>query len=288
MTFSRKIIELDIQLVDKNFQSGSTQVRIAGLPISVQIDKTGCPAFNTANVVVRGLSLERMETLSSISVEMLKDKRHKIQIWAGDDPNFLSLVFVGDIKTALADFSAAPDVSMRLECITAYWDAIYAQPPIAIKGEAKAADVVESLAKSMGYSFTNRGVDSKVKDLYLNGDTRTKMMKIANHVGATLTIDDKNVILAAKGEVHSEAVTEINKDTGLVGYPMLSDDGFTATCHFNPGLFVGSLVQLDSIVPRASGRYKVMKLVHSIVANDPDGGDWFTTIEGKFYHGFRL
>ena len=288
MTFSKKIIELDIQLVDRKFQSGSTKVRIAGLPISVRVDKTGCPAFNTADVVVRGLSLERMETLSSISVEMADDKRHKIQIWAGDDPDFLSLIYVGDIKTALADFSSAPDVAMRFECITGYYDALYAQTPIAIKGEAKAADVVESLAKSIGYSFTNKGVSTAVKDLYLSGDVRTKMIKIANHVGATLTIDDKQVTLAAQGKAHSEAVTEVNKDTGLIGYPVLSDKGFTATCLFNPGIFVGSLIQLDSVVPRAKGKYQVMKLTHSIVANDPEGGDWFTTIEGRFYYGFNV
>ena len=286
MHFTKKIIKVEIELVKKSFQSGKKQVTIEGLPIKVVVEKGGLPSFNTAKIEIQGLSLDRMMALSSLAIEsMLADERHKVNIYAGDEKNGLSLIFSGDVKSAIPDFSGAPDIVMRLDCFCAYFDAITAQEPIAIKGEGRVADIIGSLVRSEGYTFYNAGVTASVKDCHVSGDMRTKVYKLANAVGAKVCFDDKEVMLAPIGEPFRSAFTKVNKDTGMIGYPTVDDTSVSVSCFFNPSILFGSLVQIESVVPRASGKFQVVKVVHSLSANNPDGGDWFTNFEVLFNAG---
>lgn len=286
MSFTKKQIVVEIQLCKKSFQSGSTQVRIADLPIQVTVEKGGLPSFNTATITIRGLSLDRMQAISSLNIESMTGSFHKVNIYAGDDENGLTRIFSGNIQNAIADFSGAPDIAMRMECFSAYFDALTPQEPIAIQGESRVADLIGSIAKANGYTFKNVGVETKVRDTIIRGDARTKMRKLAEQAGAKLAIDDNEVLLAPRGKpFRPNTVTEINAQTGMVGYPVVDNTGMKANCHFNPSIYFGSIVNVKSVVPRASGKFQVIKVVHSLSANDPDGGDWFTRIEVLFNNG---
>lgn len=286
MQFTKKIIKVEIELVKKSFQSGKKQLTVEGLPIKVTVEKGGLPSFNTAKIEIQGLSLDRMMALSSLAIEsMTANERHKVDIYAGDSEEALSLIFSGDVKSAIPDFSNAPDIVMRMDCFSAYFDALTPQEPLAVKGESRVADIIGSLVRSEGYTFYNAGVTASVKDFYVSGDMRTKVSKLANAVGAKVCFDDKEVMLAPIGQPFRTAFTKVNKETGMIGYPTVDDTTVSVSCFFNPSILFGSLVQIESVVPRASGKFQVTKVVHSLSANNPDGGDWFTNFEVLFNAG---
>lgn len=66
----------------------------------------------------------------------------------------------------------------------------------------------------------------------------------------------------------------LNKDTGMLGYPVLTNEGVEVRGLYNPAFRLGGLVKVESIVPRASGVWRIIKLSHELTAFDPGGGPW--------------
>ncbi len=66
----------------------------------------------------------------------------------------------------------------------------------------------------------------------------------------------------------------LNKDTGLLGYPVLSNEGIQLKALYNPSFRLGGLVEVESIVPKASGTWRIIKLTHDLAAFDAKGGPW--------------
>jgi hypothetical protein len=68
----------------------------------------------------------------------------------------------------------------------------------------------------------------------------------------------------------------------MIGYPTFSSDGIEVDALYNPAFKIGGLIEVKSIVPKASGLWRIVKLEHSLCANDPDGEDWKTGIEAVY------
>jgi hypothetical protein len=77
----------------------------------------------------------------------------------------------------------------------------------------------------------------------------------------------------------------LSKDNGLIGYPSFNEEGVSITCFFNPNLTIGGIIQLDSIVPRATGRWKITRLDHSLSVNTSGEGEWRSNAECVYIEG---
>ena len=74
----------------------------------------------------------------------------------------------------------------------------------------------------------------------------------------------------------------LKADTGLLGYPTITQNGVECKAVFNPDFKFAGLIQLETVVPKASGTWRIIKLSHNLTANDPNGGAWESYITG-FY-----
>ena len=74
----------------------------------------------------------------------------------------------------------------------------------------------------------------------------------------------------------------INAGSGLIGYPTFSNQGIILSCEYNPLIKQQGLIQVESVVPKSTGTWRVIKLNHIIAANIPAGGDWKTQIEATY------
>jgi hypothetical protein len=109
-------------------------------------------------------------------------------------------------------------------------------------------------------------------------------MKAAKQIGAELVLDDNRAILIpAGGAVNTEGnAVLINKDTGLLKYPTVTQNGIELTTVFNPALRFAGIFKLETEVPKASGTWRIIKLSHDLSANSPRQGKWESKITG-FY-----
>ena len=74
----------------------------------------------------------------------------------------------------------------------------------------------------------------------------------------------------------------LSKDSGLLGYPTITQNGVECKAIFDPAFKFGGLIELQTIVPKASGTWRIVKLTHKLSANMPSDGSWESQITG-FY-----
>lgn len=281
-SFSIKTIQIALTLGKGNFSEGGNTKIIEGLACDVSVQKPGLPEKNSAAVKIWGLKYEDMAQLTMLAFKPLESQHNIISIKAGEKGRALALVFQGEITSAFADFNQAPDPCMQFEADSGSYPQQIASPVATVKGEATADRLFSQFAQSAGYSYKNEGVTSSVLNAWFPGSPIDKMTKLARDVGCELIIDDGEIVVLPAGKARGGNAVLLNKDTGMIGYPTFNQDGISCRCIFNPDLIYGGLIKVESIVPRASGVWRVTKLTHHITAYIPGGGNWESQIEAAY------
>ena len=106
------------------------------------------------------------------------------------------------------------------------------------------------------------------------------MRRIAEAVGVDLIFDDEKVVLIKNHGTRKTqgSVPLINATNGMIGYPTFTNNGINVSTFFRPDLRIGANFKLETIVPRASGTWKITGLRHELCANDPGAQSWKTNI----------
>lgn len=281
-SFTLKTIRLEVTLGKGSFSAGGNTKVIEGLACQASVKKPGLPEKNSATVQVWGLPYEDMSQLTMLSFKPLESQHNLISIFAGEKDKPLSLVFSGEITSAYADFNAAPDVCMNFESDTGSYPAQIAAGPLTTKGEAQADKLFAQFSGEAGYSFDNQGVTAAVQNAWFPGSPLNKITKLARDIGCELIVDDRSVVVMPAGQARAGNAVLLSKDTGMIGYPTFNQDGIACTCIYNPDLQYGGLIKVDSIVPRATGTWRITNLTHELGAYQPGGGPWESQIEAAY------
>lgn len=284
-SFTQKILETRITLAAGSFGGqGNTKI-IRGLATEASIEKPGLPDKAKASIKITNLPLTAMEQLTTLAFRPLQTQKNRISIWAGDAASGLAQVFSGEITSAFGNFNAAPDPVFEVEAMTGYYPSLMSQNPTTMAGSAPVADVVGKLAQTMGYSFQNEGVSGQLRNAVLNGSPLEQARNAAKQAGVELLIDDGALVLLPAGAARSGNAVVLNKSSGMIGYPTFNNNGISLKCLYNPALRFGALVKVESIVPKASGVWKITKLSHKLSAFNTGGGAWQSEIEGTYRLG---
>lgn len=281
-SFSIKSIEVRVTLGKGTFSEGGNTKIIEGLACDVAIQKPGLPEKNSASVKIWGLKYEDMAQLTMLAFKPLESQHNLISIKAGVRGQNLALVFAGEITSAFANFNTAPDECMEFEADSGSYPHQIATPTTTVSGEAAADKLFAQFASEAGYTYKNEGVTASVQNAWFPGAPIDKVSKLARDIGCELLIDDGTIVVMPAGQARAGNTVLLTKDTGMIGYPTFNQDGIICKCLFNPDLQYGGLIKVESIVPKASGVWKITKLNHSLSAYNPQGGPWESEIEAAY------
>ena len=282
MAYSVKRIEVRITLGEGSFGGKGTEKVINGLPVAVRISKPGGADKAKCSVAVGGMSYADMEQLTTLAFRPLQTAKNLIAVYAGDDANGLSQVFAGEVTTASADFNRSPDVLFTLEAMAGYYPALIAAGPQSVVGSMPAATFIAQQAQAAGYAFDNQGVTAQIQNCIFNGSPVQKARACASQIGATLLIDDGTFVLMPAGQARKGNTILLTPQTGMLGYPAFSSEGIDVAAIFDPAFQLGGLIQVESVVPKASGIWRITKLEHSLSANMPGDGQWESRISAVY------
>jgi len=284
-SYTKKALEITVSLGRGAFSGGGSVLKARGLPVTAHIEKPGLPDSNRASVSLHGLSLEHMEQMTTLAWDPLEYRRNTISIAAGNEGEELSTVFIGNITSAFADFSGAPDVVMKIEAATSLWGRLLPASPKAVTGQVSLEDFCRQQAEEAGLNFRNDGVTASLSNAVFNGSPVEKAVAAARQTGAELIIDDDAMILASRSGARSGAAVLLSPETGMIGYPAFHSEGISVRSLFNPNLRYWGLVEVKSAVPKAGGLWRINKVTHQLTAYDPDGGPWETSVEAMQGYG---
>ena len=272
-----KTLKTTIILGEGEFDGGGNTKIIEGLATTVQVTKAGLPEKNSAEVRIYNMSLSDMDKLTFLSFVPGEYRKNHILIEAGNKGEELSVVFKGDITSAYAEINA--DACMKFNALTAGWSVLIADSPTSVQGEATAESLISQFAQQAGFNFINNGVTESVKNATFNGSPVQKAQAVADEVGCELLMDDETWTIQPWDKPRGDAVL-LKADSGLIGYPSFTQDGISCECFYNPRLQLGGQIKIESIVPRASGYWKITKLSHDLAAYT--NGRWVSRIDGMY------
>jgi hypothetical protein len=275
----QKTIRTTIILAEGEFEDGTNTRVIEGLATTVDITKAGLPEKNTAKIKIANLAMSDMEKMTFLAFRPLQNRKNKIMVEAGNLGEELSVVFKGDITSSFPDFSNAPDIFFNIEAMTSGWSLLLNTSPTSVDGEMPVSQLMAGWAQEAGFGLINNGITASVCNATYNGSPIEKAQQCANEVGIELLIDDENFTIQEWGNPLGDAVV-VNPQSGLIGYPNFTNDGISARCFFTPKLKLGGQVKIESIVPRASGYWKLTKLTHALSAYTT--GEWRSSFDGMW------
>lgn len=281
-SFTKKQIEVRITLAAGSFGGKGSEKVINGLPVSVEVSKTGGDEKPSCKISIGGMTYSDMEQLTTLAFRPLQTRKNLVAVFAGDAESGLSQVFAGEITQASADFNNSPDVKFDIEAMCGYYPALIPAGPQTVAGDVPVADIISQQAQAIGYEFRNEGVTTKLKNTILNGTPLQKARAAARQAGATLLIDDNALILLPPGKERKGTTVLLSDKSGLMGYPSFSSEGITLDAIYNPSFQLDGLIEVKSIVPKASGLWRITKLDHKLAANDPGADDWTSSIEAVY------
>ena len=284
-SFIKRKLKILLTLQKGQFKGGQGNAyEISDLAMSVRVDKVGAPDFGKASAVIYGLPLDVMEQLSTLNMHPLFVRRNYLNIFAGDDYNGYNQIYAGTITRASGDFNSAPDVRFQIESQIGFFGAVTAQGANVINGTQSASSFIEMQAQKMGFTFKNEGVTGTVKNAVFEGSPVEQARQCAKQIGAELILDDETMILVNNGASRKGNAVLLNKDSGLLGYPTMTQNGIEIKAIFNPNFKFAGLIKLESTVPKTSGTWRITKMTHTLDSNLPSGGKWETAITAYYPH----
>lgn len=281
-SFTNKTIQVVMAMAEGVFQNGANQITVEGLPTTVDIQKQGGDERPSCTVTIGNLNIDVVKQLTTLSFRPLQRFKNQITVNAGEVGKQLQTIFIGDFENAYGEFQNAPTMNLMVKAIAAQHGALMATPATSVDGTEQVAKLMEQWAVEAGCTLENKGVNASVKNVVYRGSPVDKAKTLARDVGIDLIIDDGKFIITPNGQAVDGNAVLVDPKHGLLGYPAFSNDGIEFNMIFDPNVKIGGLVKIESIVPRASGIWKVTKITTKLEAYVPNGGSWNSSVSATW------
>jgi hypothetical protein len=228
-----------------------------------------------------GMTLADMGALATRGLTGLAVNGDEVSITAGNvgtaAGGLLNQVFTGTVYSAVTDFSSSPEVSFVVNATSGFLQRIQAAPANTYPGTQDVASIIGGLAAQAGFSFVNHGVSAKISGQYLGGTLMDQIERVALATQIIVLLDQNVLHIWPNGGGPDVEPVVLTPETGMVGYPTFTPTGIEVKCEWNPALLFGAKVDVQSMVPMASGRWQVQRTSHELSTLTPDGA-WFSVL----------
>lgn len=287
-SFTRKQLEARITLAEGGFNPGTGQsanTKVVRLGMDAEITKPGGKEKPKCTLRIYNLPLDDMQVLTTLAFDPLAVKKNRLVLMAGDADG-MTQAFAGDITSAVPRFAADASSVFEIEAVTGYVASVTPVAPLTAEGAQDVSTLLRGLAGQMGFAYIDRGVSVTVRNVALVGGPMEQARQLADAARIDLILDDGEMIAAPRGELRrddAEGSTPVLRDrTGLIGFPGFDAKGVVGKCLYEPRVVLGGPVRIVSIVPKASGLWRVSSVSHKLQANYGGASAWETAFKATY------
>ena len=148
--------------------SGYNTVTLENLRCTCQIETANLPSPPTAVLVVYGMTLDQMNSLS-VAGQLFSHRNNLVTIQAGDDQSGLTTIFTGQITEAYPDGSDPPNVGFVVLSVAGAQIQIPSTNPNSFKGSASIDTVLKQIIQPAGLTLENNKVMATFVNPYFKG-----------------------------------------------------------------------------------------------------------------------
>ncbi|WP_145536922.1 baseplate hub protein [Yersinia alsatica] len=275
MSYQKRKITVNFTLSEDDFGDGNDSITVSGLRVECQVDNSGGVAGSTLYAKIYGMKESDMNKCCTYALIIGSIRSVMVTVIAGDDANGMSQIFQGTIFNGMIDYNDAPNVPLVIQARTGYIEQASIAAPNSSVDPTNVAAIIESLAKSIDFGFTNNGVTAFLSNHYSYGSPIEQIRDIARASGIELSIENRIVSIWPTGGLKDNQRVELSPSQGLVGYPTYIGYGYAVTATFTPDIVRGRRINLTSAAPRANGDLYIQNVNHLLSSEIP-GGPWFT------------
>ncbi|HBN6068347.1 hypothetical protein [Enterobacter cloacae] len=273
MTYKKRTLKFQFTLKDGAFdESGNNILTIDNIKAEIEIGAYGGISGTTLEARVFGLSIENMALLSYKGIQLNGAKQNMMKVWADDRP-----VFFGSITNCFADLNQMPDAPLIISAFSTGFDQSITAPPFSKEGIASVAEIITTIAASIGYTVVNNGVLAKLENPYFEGNPIAQIQQCAHAAGIEIDFRLGAIYIWPQGGSIDDTIPLISPEHGLIGYPVFSNYGINFQCQYSDLILRGRKVQIETSLPNGSGVYTVQSAIHHL-STWAEGAPWATIV----------
>jgi len=277
VTFVHRRIDVTFTKGSGGFEGEGNSVKLSKVRVAARVSKAGGNSFGQLQATVWGLTLSRMNQLTTLGQKVQTVSKDKITISAGDSAHGMSVAFEGNIFNAYADLQSAPQGGFVVSAQTEYANSVAPTPALSYSGGVDAADICKELARKMNLKFENNGVSVMLSDPYFSGSPLNQLERVCTAANISYAIDAGVLAIWKKngfrGSGGSDQVPLVSPSTGLISYPTYTASGIKVRSLYNPAIEFGKRIKLESDLKAATGLWTVYAMDYDLEAEVP-GGKW--------------
>ena len=279
-TFQKRRLRFTFHLATGVFDKEGDPDKVELTDFRSQVEVMNSGGFDFANCRGRiyGIDQETMNRLTLIYDGITPGiESNVVTVEATDSNGAFSTVFQGEILHCSPVYNGAPDVHIEFSARAGIIGTLAPTYARSFPGPRLVSDIVAGLAKELGYSFENNGVNTFLIDQALAGTPMDMLYTVKEAANIDMYIDTtSNVIsIAPKGQPRESDPIKVNKDTGLVGWPEKFAYYIEFMMLYTPDIHIGCKIEMDSDYPVCNGEWFINRSTLNLSCNMP-GGPWFT------------
>ena len=278
-SYTEKTIRITAYLREGDFGGGNNTVVYEGMPTEVDISKSGGKDGCKASITLYGMKLDTARQMTMLAFRKLQTYNNVVKVEAGTKHQKLDTVFQGEIVTAVPSIDQN-NLVFKMECRSGYYPNLLPTPPVSVQGETTVDKLMQQFAKEANYDYENRGITDSVKNSVFYGSPVQKAQQLATQMWFDLLIIDNKFVIQPYETEPKGTIPLVSKESGLIGYPSFTNDGIECQALYNPDFELGGYFELKSILPHASGIWKIAKLDTKLSACMPTGTEWQSNLTG--------
>lgn len=269
-----------IRVTVRDGDNGGTLHKYEGLRVLARIQKAGGAFMGTAEIIVFGLSLADISELSTYGTQYRPTQHYEIVVEAGDDRNGMSVVFMGYVYQAWADFTGMPEVPMHFLAMgTSPVANVGTIQPTSWSGPRPVASILQPIAAAGGWPLENNGVKAVLDSGYHWGSPWKQMKEIADASNINIFQEDGKTAIWNKDGVREGETLEVSRKTGMRDYPSFTQYGVLVKVEFSKAIKYGTLMNITSDLKRAEGPWQIIQIDYDLASELPNG-NWFAVLSG--------
>lgn len=238
-----------------------------GLRVKATGTKYANAEQNDCTVVITNLSQKTRDFLVTEASPFNSNPSPKRMILeVGRVSTGLTRIYVGDITSA--EPSLPPDIDLTIVSKTAN----ASKGKLTAKSapaQSKLSAIAKSIADDMGLSLDFQAQDKNIGNYSHSGPELKQVDLLQQAGGVSAYVDDKKLVVKDAGRPLAGRIRILNKNSGLVGVPKVTEKGLKVTFLVDADTVLGGMLRLDSKTNvAANGDYVIEQLGFDITTHD--------------------
>ena len=248
-----------------------------GLAATAEVQKFANPLQNEATVKITNLSKTVRDYLLTETSPFNQSKKPKrLTIEAGRESTGVARIFIGDITECSP--AQPPDITLTIKAKTKQADK---GTVVAVShgAQEKLSTVASGVASALSLSLVFEATNKSIANYSFTGGALKQVQKLGDVGGVNAYIDDDKLVVKDYNAPLAQTTSTLNKDSGLIGIPELTEQGVKVRYLMDPKSQLGGELELESeLYSAVNGRYVIYTLAYELASRDTA---WYCVSECK-------